>query len=297
MSVVINIEKVNKSYKKQQVLNDLNWQINQGDVIGLLGKNGVGKSTLLKGLLNINEIDSGSITIFGENYQHLTAQTKGKIGYVPQENDEISWLSVRDLIKFRKQFYQQWSDEKVTELISRWQIDEKKTIAELSPGQVQRVLIILALAPMPELIVFDEPAAALDPAARREFLKEIVLLASKDNITIIFSTHIVSDLERVANKVAILDKGNICYFEDLDTTKENVVQLSISYCKSYEQTDEKIEVPYLLRSKSHGQGQHCVTSCIVSNIDQSWLIQMQKQGLTITVTPMGLEDIFLELTV
>jgi len=230
-------------------------------------------------LLNISDIDSGEITIFGESHQNLSAQSKGKIGYVPQENDEISWLSVNDLIKFRKQFYCQWSDEKVSELIERWQINTKKTIAELSPGQVQRVLIILALAPMPELIIFDEPAAALDPAARREFLKEIVSLANEENITIVFSTHIVSDLERVANKVAILDQGKICYFEDLDTTKENVVQLAIHL-----PSDDVIDVPHLLRSDRHGQGQNCV----VSKIDESWLAQMQKQGVEVTVNPMGL---------
>jgi len=284
---IIKINNLNKSYKKEQVLKELNWQVNQGDIVGLLGKNGAGKSTLLKSLLNIEEIDSGEITLFGEKHQHLTAQIKGRIGYVPQENDEISWLSISDLIKFRKQFYHQWSDEKVAELIERWDINTKKTIAELSPGQVQRVLIILALAPMPELIVFDEPAAALDPAARREFLKEIVSLASDENITIVFSTHIVSDLERVANKVAILEQGKICYFDDLDTTKENVVQLTIR------QTDENdIDVPNVLRCRKYQQGQNCV----VSKLDQNWLVEMRNKGVEITVTPMGLEDIFLELT-
>ncbi len=284
---IIKINSLNKSYKKEQVLKELNWQVNQGDIVGLLGKNGAGKSTLLKSLLNIEEIDSGEITLFGEQHQQLTAQIKGRIGYVPQENDEISWLSISDLIKFRKQFYHQWSDEKVAELIERWDINTKKTIAELSPGQVQRVLIILALAPMPELIVFDEPAAALDPAARREFLKEIVSLASDENITIVFSTHIVSDLERVANKVAILEQGKICYFDDLDTTKENVVQLTIR-----QTTENDIDVPNVLRCKKHQQGQNCV----VSKLDQNWLVEMQNQGVEITVTPMGLEDIFLELT-
>ena len=157
----------------------------------------------------------------------------------------------------------------------------------MSPGQVQRVLIILALAPMPELIIFDEPAAALDPAARREFLKEIVNLASDENITIVFSTHIVSDLERVANKVAILEQGQICYFDDLDTTKENVVQLAIRH-----DAGTSIEVPNLLRSSNHNQGQNCV----VSQLDENWLATMQNQGVDITVIPMGLEDIFLELT-
>jgi len=287
INTVINIQGLYKAYKKEQVLKELNWQVSQGDIVGLLGKNGAGKSTLIKSILNLSDIDSGNITIFGEKYQQLSAKTKGRIGYVPQENDEISWLSVSDLIKFRKQFYDKWSDEKVTELVSRWDINVKKTIAELSPGQVQRVLIILALAPMPELILFDEPAAALDPSARREFLKEIVSLASTENITIVFSTHIVSDLERVANKVAILDQGKICYFDDLDSTKENVVQLAIRHDDGVE-----IDVPNVLRCKKNQQGQNC----IVSRVDQNWLEKMQSQGTEFIVTPMGLEDIFLELT-
>ena len=287
IKTVINIKELTKAYKKEQVLKSLNWQVNQGDIVGLLGKNGAGKSTLIKSVLNINDIDNGNITIFDEDHQQLSAKTKGRIGYVPQENDEIQWLSVSDLIKFRKQFYYQWSDEKVAELISRWDIDTRKTLAELSPGQVQRVLIILALAPLPELILFDEPAAALDPFARREFLKEIVSLASTEKITIVFSTHIVSDLERVANKIAILDQGQICYFDDVDTTKENVVQLTICH-----KDEADIDVPNLLRSKNHTQG----LSCVVSKLDESWLKKMQKQGVKITINPMGLEDIFLELS-
>jgi len=287
MTVVIKIEALNKAYKNHQVLNNLHWEINQGDIVGLLGKNGAGKSTLLKGLLNLCDIDGGTITLFGEDHLNLSAQTKGLIGYVPQENDEISWLSVSDLIKFRKQFYTTWCDEKVHQLVKRWNIDLTKKIAELSPGQVQRVLIILALASKPALIIFDEPAAALDPEGRRDFLKEIIALASEEHITIIFSTHITSDLERVANKVAILEQGHICYFDDLDTTKENVVRLVISH-----KIDEKITVPYVLRSKQHPK----YLQCVVSQLDPNWLSTMKNQGVEIHVTPMGLEDIFLELT-
>jgi ABC-2 type transport system ATP-binding protein len=288
MRTIININNLAKSYNNQDVLKDLNWTIERGDVIGLLGKNGAGKSTLLKCLLNMNDLDKGTITIFGDQHKNLSLKSKASIGYVPQENDEISWLSVSDLIKFRKQFYQNWSDEKVDELVARWEIDLTKKIAELSPGQVQRVLIILALAPMPELLIFDEPAAALDPAGRRDFLKEILTLVSDDNITVIFSTHITSDLERIANKVAILDKGQICYFNDLDDTKENVVQLTV-HCKD----EQNITIPHLLRGNKSSQGQHG----IVSQLDQVWLANMKEQAIEVTINPMGLEDIFLELTV
>ncbi len=287
MTTIINVKGLTKTYKNQPVLKGLNWEIEKGDVVGLLGKNGAGKSTLLKSLLNISAIDSGGISIFGEQYNQLSSLSKARIGYVPQENDEISWLSVKDLINFRKQFYSTWSDEKVAELVSRWEIDLSKKIAELSPGQVQRVLIILALAPMPELFIFDEPAASLDPAGRRDFLKEILALVSDENITVIFSTHITSDLERIANKVAILDKGQICYFNDLDVTKENVVQVTV-HCKE----EQNIDIPYLLRGSKFSQGQRG----IVSQLDQTWLAKMKEQAVEVTINPMGLEDIFLELT-
>lgn len=287
MACTVNVKGLTKLYKNESVLKGLDWEIEQGDVVGLLGKNGAGKSTLLKSLLNINDIDSGEISIFGEQHNQLSSQCKARIGYVPQENDEISWLSVNDLINFRKQFYTRWSDEKVTKLVSRWEIDLTKKIAELSPGQVQRVLIILALAPMPELLIFDEPAASLDPAGRRDFLKEILALVSDENMTVIFSTHITSDLERVANKVAILDQGQICYFNDLDITKENVVQLTV-----HNKTDQEITIPYLLRGKTFHQSQQC----IVSQLDQAWLAEMKELAIEVIVNPMGLEDIFLELT-
>ncbi len=286
MTAIIKINNVVKSYKSQQVLQALDWEINEGDIVGLLGKNGAGKSTLLKSMLNLSEIDDGSITLFGESHLNLSTAVKSKFGYVPQENDEISWLTVKELIKFRKQFYTQWSDEKVDKLVELWSIDLDKEIGELSPGQVQRVLIILALAPMPQLIIFDEPAAALDPAGRRLFLKEIISLASEEKVTVIFSTHITSDLERVANKVAILDQGKIRYFDELDNAKENVVGLSIN------QQDTDITVPNLLRAKQQNKR----LQCVVSKLDHNWLTEMEKQGVDIAINPLGLEDIFLELT-
>ncbi|RHW75202.1 ABC transporter ATP-binding protein [Colwellia sp. RSH04] len=287
MSAVISIENLNKSFDNQPVLSRLNWTINQGDIVGLLGKNGAGKSTLLKSLLNIDDIDSGKISIFNEAHMSLSIASKERIGYVPQENDEISWLSVTDLIKFRKQFYQQWSDEKVCYYLDKWQIDPRKKMVELSPGQAQKVLITLALASRPELLVFDEPASALDPAGRRDLLKELVNLACDENITVIFSTHITSDLERLASKIAILDKGTICYFDDLDKTKENVVRLTLHGKQLTQQ-----HIPNALRVEVKGDN----TYCVVKKIDERWLQELQQQGIKIDVSPMGLEDIFLEIT-
>lgn len=287
MSQVISINNLSKAYKKQQVLNNLSWEIRAGDVIGLLGKNGAGKSTLLKSILNIEVVEQGTIEIFGENNQQLSCTNKNKIGYVPQENDEIPWLSINDLVTFRKRFYDQWSDEKVAGLMQRWDIDGSKQVSELSPGQMQKVLIMLALGPLPQLLILDEPAAALDPIARREFLKELVELACEEEISIIFSTHITSDIERVANKVAVLDKGKICYFDELDNFKESVVNLSFTHTKG-----QALAIPHLLRSECQGNQTHCV----VSAVDQSWLDQLASQDVSYHINQLGLEDIFMELT-
>jgi ABC-2 type transport system ATP-binding protein len=161
-------------------------------------------------------------------------------------------------------------------------------MSELSVGQGQRVLIILALAHEPDLMIFDEPAAALDPAGRRDFLKEIVNLAADENKTIIFSTHITTDLERVANKVAILHKGKICHFDDLDNVKENVVKVSVI-------TDQAsdIKIPHAINTH---QDSHQVNG-VVTQVDLQWKKELEKQGHQVDITPMSLEDIFLELTV
>ncbi|MEW6990328.1 ABC transporter ATP-binding protein [Colwelliaceae bacterium 6441] len=287
MNTTIHISKLSKSYKNEPVLSELDWSINQGDVIGLLGKNGVGKSTLINAILNINPADSGDISLLGESNKNLSPATKARIGYVPQQNDEIPWLTVKELINFKKQFYTHWNDSKVEELINRWDIDTSKKMAELSVGQGQRVLIILALAHEPDLMIFDEPAAALDPAGRRDFLKEIVNLASEENKTIIFSTHITSDLERVANKVAILHQGKICHFDDLDTIKENVVRVAV-------RRDElgEISIPHAINT--HKENNQIIS--VVSQLDNNWADNIKAQGYQVDINPLGLEDIFLELT-
>ena len=287
MTTSIQISKLTKSFKNEMVLNELDWTIKQGDIIGLLGKNGAGKSTLINAILNIHSADSGSVTIFDEDNKSLSSKTKARIGFVPQQNDEIPWLTIKELIAFKKQFYPIWNDEKVDELISRWEINTKKKMSELSVGQGQRVLIILALASNPDLMIFEEPAAALDPAGRRDFLREIVNLAVEENKTIIFSTHITSDLERVANKVAILHHGKICHFDDLDNVKENVVRVAV-----HSESVRNIVVPNAMNTqKSKSQ-----ISSVVSQLDKSWQQEMQAQGHRVEVTPMGLEDIFLEIT-
>ncbi len=226
MQAPIKIRGLSKSFESQSVLNQLDWDIEAGSIVGLLGRNGAGKSTLIECLLGLRENNGGQVELFGEPVKNLTADVKAKIGYVPQSSDLFDWLTPRQMLNYFKALYPHWNDAKVNELMQRWELPFDKVISKFSGGQKQRLGIIRALAHEPELLILDEPVASLDPAGRRDFLREIVDSVMDQNTTILFSTHILSDLERVAMKVAFLSKGKIVHEQTLDDLMEVSLQVT-----------------------------------------------------------------------
>lgn len=222
--IVVDISAISKSFGSQQVLRRLDWQIEQGKVIGLLGRNGAGKSTLLECLLGLRETEGGTVTLFGEPAGKLSEAARARIGYVPQKSELFEWLTPVQMLDYFKALYPRWNGAKVQGLLQRWGFGPEllhKQIGRLSGGEKQRLSIIRALAHEPELLVLDEPVASLDPAGRRDFLRELVEVVLERDTTVIFSTHILSDLERVALDVAFLKDGNIALQSPLDTLLEN----------------------------------------------------------------------------
>ena len=213
------------SFGKQRVLDGLDWSLPAGRVVGLLGRNGAGKTTLIETLLGLREPAAGQAQLLGEPALALGDDARARIGYVPQRSDLFEWLTADQLLAYFRSFYPRWNTAKVDGLMSRWDIERDKPIGKLSGGQQQRLSIIRALAHEPELLVLDEPVASLDPAARREFLGELVDQVSDQHTTIVFSTHILSDLERVAVDVAFLSGGRIALHAPLDELLESSVRL------------------------------------------------------------------------
>ncbi|MFC0349255.1 ABC transporter ATP-binding protein [Undibacterium danionis] len=221
MHAPISIKGLSKQFKPQRVLKNLDWEVEAGSIVGLLGRNGAGKSTLIECLLGLRDAESESeVRIFGDDVRHLSEATKAKIGYVPQTSDLFEWLTPRQMLAYFKALYPHWNDAKVDTLMQRWDLPYDKVISKFSGGQKQRLSIIRALAHDPELLILDEPVASLDPAGRRDFLREIVDSVMDQNTTIVFSTHILSDLERVAMKVAFLYNGRIVHQQMLDDLME-----------------------------------------------------------------------------
>ena len=212
----VSLAGIEVAYGKQSVLRGVDWRLEPGQVVGLLGRNGVGKTTLLETLLGLREPAAGEVQLFGTPVALLDDAERARIGYVPQQSDLFDWLTAAQLLDYFRSFYPRWNAAKVDSLLSRWEIARDKPIARLSGGQKQRLSIVRALAHEPDLLVLDEPVASLDPAGRRDFLRELVEQVIDRGTTVVFSTHILSDLERVAFNVAFLARGRIALQAPLD---------------------------------------------------------------------------------
>jgi ABC-2 type transport system ATP-binding protein len=222
----LHIQGLNVAYDRKPVLQGLDWLVAPGQVVGLLGRNGAGKTTLLEAALGLREPDAGSARLFGCPASQLDDATRARIGYVPQQNNLFEWMTGEQMLRYFRAFYPRWNDAKVEGLLSRWSIDRSQPIAKLSVGQQQRLSIIRALAHEPELLVLDEPVASLDPAGRRDFLQELVEQVGTRGTSIVFSTHILSDLERVAVDVALLEGGRLALQAPLDELLDSARRVS-----------------------------------------------------------------------
>jgi ABC-2 type transport system ATP-binding protein len=230
----IELRGIVKSYGKKQVLTGLDLAVPKGSVLGLLGTNGAGKTTLIKCALGLIRPQQGEARLLGEDSWNLSAEAKARISYVPQVVTLYPWMKVRHLIDYTAAFYPNWNHELVARLTEEWDIPREDRIGPLSVGQLQRVAILLALGHEPELLILDEPAASLDPLARRKFLQMIIELAEPGKRTVLFSTHITSDLERVADSVAILKSGRITWHGLLEDLKEQThVSLEESFLEMH----------------------------------------------------------------
>ena len=284
---IISIKGLSKQFKSQRVLKNLDWEVEAGSIVGLLGRNGAGKSTLIESLLGLRDVAGESeIRLFGEDVRHLSDASKAKIAYVPQTSELFEWLTPRQMLNYFKALYPRWNDNKVESLMQRWDLPFDKLIGQFSGGQKQRLSIVRALAYEPELLILDEPVASLDPAGRRDFLREIVDSVIDQQTTIVFSTHILSDLERVAMKVAFLSNGRIVHQQSLDDLMDVSVQVTGNKELVNQLAPVKIlQTSYLVNGDMRLLGQW--------NASQSAELFVRSD---IRAERLSLEDLFIEMT-
>jgi len=288
----VAIEGLRVAYGRQTVLDGLDWSLLAGQVVGLLGRNGAGKTTLLETLLGLRDADSGRVQLFGQPVQALDDATRARIGYVPQQSDLFEWLTPAQLLAYFRSFYPRWNDAKVDGLLSKWQIARDKPIGKLSGGEQQRLSIVRALAHEPDLLVLDEPVASLDPAGRRDFLRELVEQVLDRGTTVVFSTHILSDLERVAFNVAFLTRGRIALQAPLDELLETTRRLSGPAAAL--QVLSATHAAKTLRQHTTAAGlEQRLLRC---DPEQLAALERDAQAQGVLVEALSFEDLFLELT-
>ncbi|MDY6982636.1 MAG: ABC transporter ATP-binding protein [Pseudomonadota bacterium] len=223
----LELNTLSKRFDRNEVLKNITARVDAGDVIGLLGLNGAGKTTLLETALGFSLQDAGSARVFGQDSAAMDAATKARIGFVPQRDELLDGMQGSQYLELIAEFYPAWNHELVARLAREWAVPLDMRISKLSIGQRQKLSIISALGHEPDLIILDEPVASLDPLARRSFLKELVDIASTQTRSIIFSTHIVTDLERVASRVWLMQEGVLRIDASMDDMKEEFVRVTL----------------------------------------------------------------------
>lgn len=286
---MVVMRNVCKSFGKDEVLRDLNWAIPGGAVVGLLGVNGSGKSTLIRCLLGLLKPDSGNLTIDGHDVGDLPDQIKARIGFVDQKPKLFPWMQGKQLLKHFGSFYPNWNQPMLEQLAQRWDTPLNKRFGSLSPGQQHKLAILAALGNEPDLLVLDEPVSSLDPIARRNFLRSLLDHSSDGKRTVLFSTHITSDLERVASHVAILVDGQIAWFDELDNLKDRVKRWRVL-------GSQKLPGDFSVEGAIHQNVDHRSATVVIADATDQLLQQTrQRYDVEVSVEDLNLEEIFMEL--
>lgn len=286
---IIEVNNVQKNLGDNVVLRGASLSLKQGSIMGLIGANGAGKTTLLKTAIGLLKPDYGTATVLGESAWNMPEHVKAKIGFVPQTYDMFDNFSVKNVIDYVSVFYPNWNKDTCSRWLFEWEIPPNVTVKRMSEGQKQRLSIIIAISHQPELLVLDEPVASLDPSARRAFIDLLIDINIELGTSILFSTHITSDIERIAADIAFLKHGVIKYQGSIDTLKETFVRLRVVAKTTL---PSNLPIPHVLH-KNIADKSALLT---VAEFDARQLSNWQQQlDADIAVEHLNLEDIFLEL--
>lgn len=205
---VLSVAGLTKTYPNF-TLQDVSFSLPQGRIMGLIGKNGAGKSTTLKSILNLVRPDAGKIHILGKDFQQHEEECKQEIGVVLGGIDFYNHKKLSHITQVTKRFYQNWDEQAYQKYLNTFELDEQKRVKELSTGMKVKYMIALALSHHAKLLILDEPTSGLDPVSRDDLLTLFLQLVKSQGISILYSTHITSDLEKCADDITYIKDGKL----------------------------------------------------------------------------------------
>ena len=218
---VLEFDNVHRAYQRGvDVLRGVSFSVGAGDVVGLLGRNGAGKTTLMRIAMGMIEPQAGSVWVFGLDPREKPLEIKRRVGYVAEDQTLPPFLTVAEVIDLHRGLFPGWDEALARDLAGRFELPAKARVKTLSKGQARQVALLCAVSHRPEVLLLDEPAGGLDPAARRQFLETSIQLLNEAGSTIIFSSHYMGDVERMAGRIVMLHDGGVLIDNDLDQLRE-----------------------------------------------------------------------------
>lgn len=286
----ILVHNIRRSFDGPPVVKDLSFSVKPGSIYGFLGRNGSGKTTTIRMLAGLIKPQAGEVRILGNDPFTIGAAERQWLGYMSEKAAIPSYARVRTVLKLGRELYPAWDSALADALLAKYDLSPNKRFMTLSQGNQRLLSFIMAIAPRPRVLLLDEPAANLDVVARREILDDILELIRDCGCTVLFSTHILSDVERVADEIGILAKGNLRVSEPLDSLKNSIRQVRFFGFKngapsgdipeSFRTVRDRDELTLTLRTNS-------LTT--PETLAQRWSCQQETRALS-------LEDIFVELS-
>lgn len=226
---VIDVRGLTRRFGTKKALDQVDLSVPKGIVMGLVGENGAGKTTLIKHLLGLYRPQEGTVRVFGEDPVAHPETVLANIGYLSEEGDLPTWMRVQDLMRYAGSFYPTWDENYARQLLNEFGLDAGAKLSKLSKGQRSRAGLLVAMAYRPQLLLLDEPSSGLDPIVRRDILGAIIRTIADDGRTVLFSSHLLGEVERVSDRIAILKSGKILLCDSLDNVKQSHFRITLVF--------------------------------------------------------------------
>jgi ABC-2 type transport system ATP-binding protein len=287
---VIQIDGLTRRFGSTMAVDGLDLTVEQGQVFGFLGRNGAGKTTTIKSLLGLLRPTSGMVRVLGLNPAADGVELKQRIGYVPETPQLYPWMRVREMVRFTSRFYAGWNDAHVAALLDQFALDPECKVKNLSRGMGAQLALVLAMGHDPELLILDEPATGLDVLVRRDFLESIVRVIQQQGRTVLLSSHMVHEVERVADRVAVIEGGKLLACQDTDSFKGRVKKVLVRLSNEEESGLRGVAGV----SEIEGSGDRRLVT--ISKYDDRCRQALHEVGAEVVdVVDMSLEESFIEL--
>jgi ABC-2 type transport system ATP-binding protein len=294
-AAAIEIHGLVVKYGSKRAVDGLTFRVPAGTIFGFLGPNGSGKTTTIKTLLGFRPPDGGSARVLGYDVVSQSLQVRARVGYVSETNSLYDFLTIPQLCAFCRSLSPEWNQQVVDRYIGLFGLPPREKVGRLSKGMKSQLALSLALGGNPDLLILDEPTAGLDPLARHEFLNTLISEVAAEGKTIFFSSHILSEVEVVADWVAIIRKGKLVLCDELDHLKQTQKVVKLTYAELLPVSEIEM-LRSLPEVKSLAQEGRSVRLVVQGNVDTlTQTIQTRPYELRdIETVDLNLEDLFLE---